>query len=161
MDCLYSWISYQLVWPWKNYCHIYTPQPVMFLSSDLHAGALNVKDVAGKCSLRLARILLGETSVHLCAHFHSCIHWTHANATSHGEAELQRTHRSAHRHTQELTPCGSAIGKVRPTLTVLCCCQPSRHVFKQVFFFPCSLTYAGKQPHRHSSICWQASVSAL
>lgn len=70
------------------------------------------------------------------------------------------TYTSAYRHKYVLKSCSGAIGKVRPTLTVLCCCQPSRHVFKEVFFPRC-LTYAGQQPHRHSSICYQASVNAL
>lgn len=97
-----------------------------------------------------------HSCTHACMHarMHACTHLQKCN----GSAHIQCVYHFTTRCTQ--TCVNGAIVKVRPTLTVLCCCQPCRHVFKQVLFFR-SLTYAGQQPHRHSSICWQASVSAL
>lgn len=78
--------------------------------------------------------------VHVQTHNEDMHMLTHSSEKHKGTIRIQYVHYIAYICIQ--TCVNGAIGKVRPTLTVLCCSGPCRHVFKQVFF-PRSLTYAG------------------
>ncbi len=129
----------------------YTPTHCAVLSSDLHAGALNVKGVAN-AHFHQPGYIYTHTGTHTHTHTHTdkdiqtlACTYSYSHAETHSSEKNTKAVHTYSKYTSTYfthTCANGAIGKVRPTLSVLCCCQPCRHVFKQVFFSR-SLTYAG------------------